>query len=184
MLCRLSFPQDLRLSLCPRAPFRAIPQKELPRYENRMNAQGPLSPLTSGRHSPSSVWSRRWQRLCVVYGFRARLLTPKQRPNGPITVKQETSWPGMRALRRWARGRLFPQLPPGWPLAKQKLSPFWLGSFIGLCAPRTTERYVTRPCRRIGRLPVHSMTTVQAGGPRRLFQLTRPALAVVWVVSS
>src|SRR5215211_4978838 len=76
-----------------------------------------------------------WRRLCVVYGIRDRLLTPKQRSDGPITVTQETSWPGMRALRRWARGRLFlAQLPPGWPLAKRKLSPFWLGSFIRLYA--------------------------------------------------
>src|SRR5215211_338151 len=82
-----------------------------------------------------------WRRLCVVYGIRDRLLTPKQRSDGPITVTQETSWPGMRALRRWARGRLFlAQLPPGWPLAKRKLSPFWLGSFIRLYASRLGGR--------------------------------------------
>src|SRR5215211_7104616 len=35
-----------------------------------------------------------WRRLCVVYGIRDRLLTPKQRFDGPITVTQESRGQG------------------------------------------------------------------------------------------
>ena len=83
-----------------------------------------------------------WQQLCVVYGFRARLLTSKQRSQRPHYGQARKRRGQGSARCDDGRGAAsFARSPPGWPLAQWKLSPFWPGSFIGLCAsgPRTPQ---------------------------------------------
>ena len=110
-----------------------------------------------------------WQQLCVVYGFRARLLTSKQRSQRPHYGQARKRRGQGSARCDDGRGAAsFARSPPGWPLAQWKLSPFWPGSLIGVRL-RTRGRYVTRPCRRIGRLPLS-----EGPPPAETWQKRRP----------